>query len=239
MLISGRQETEYTRYYQTESERFHLLPPGIARDRIAPANAADIRKTVRATYHIPEDHLLLLMVGSGFKTKGLDRAIHSLASLSPDLQKRCDLFVIGKDDPRLYERLAQRLKVSQQIQFLGGRSDVPNFLLAGDVLLQPSYHENTGTAILEALAAGLPVLTVEACGYAHYVQAANAGVVLSAPFQQSEWNKELEKMLISPQRTHWGQNGLSFAKSNDIYSLPERAADYIEVIGCGRERLSA
>jgi UDP-glucose:(heptosyl)LPS alpha-1,3-glucosyltransferase len=119
---------------------------------------------------------------------------------------------------------------------LGGRPDVPDFLLAADVLLHPSYHENTGTAILEAMVAGLPVLTVAACGYAHYVEEASAGFVVPAPFKQQAFNQTLQKMLLSLDITTWRQNGLIFAKQADIYSMPVRAADLIEKIG--RERAS-
>lgn len=239
MLISARQEAEYIRHYQTEPNRFQLLPPGIDRDRIAPPNAAKVREMIRSSYHVPDDHFLLLMVGSGFKTKGLDRSIQGLASLPAAIQKRCHLFVIGKDDPMIFKKLARRLNVENHIQFLGGRSDVPHFLLAADLLLHPSYHENTGTVLLEAIAAGLPVLTVGACGYAHYVQDACAGIVLPELFQQREWNKILEKMLLSPEREQWHQNALAFANKKDIYSLPEKAADFIERVGCGREHVPA
>ncbi len=230
LLISPQQQKAYSQYYQTEPERFHLLPPGIAKDRMAPANAAEMRAALRKAYGFTDEQILLLMVGSGFKTKGVDRAIKGLASLSPALKSRCRLFVIGQDDPARFQKLAVTWQVSDRVSFLGGRSDVPDFLLAADLLLHPSYHENTGTAILEALVAGLPVLTVEACGYAHYVTEAEAGTVVPAPYKQREFNAALEKMVSSPQTT-WRQNALAFAKEADIYSMPCKAADLIEQIG--------
>ena len=127
------------------------------------------------------------------------------------------------DEPR---RLA--LGIEQHVHIMGARADVPEFLLAADLLLHPSTHENTGTALLEALAAGLPVLTTAVCGYAHYINDADAGVVLPAEFNQQTWNAALEKMLLSPELKQHGVNGLQFAKSADIYSMPERAVDLIE-----------
>ena len=237
MLISPLQQEAYTTYYQTEPERFHLLPPGIDKDRIAPSNAAEIRANLRHAYGLSDDQMLLLMVGSGFKTKGVDRAIKGLSSLPPDLKMRSHLFVIGQDDPALFQALAAKRQVSERVTFLGGRPDVPDFLLAADLLLHPSYHENTGTVLLEAMVSGLPVLTVEACGYAHYVNEAKAGIVVPAPFKQHEFNVSLQKMLLSPDITTWRQNGLEFAKRADIYSLPYKAADLIENVG-RRSRVS-
>lgn len=231
MLISPLQQSEFIRYYQTEKERFHLLPPGIAKDRMAPPNAADIRQRVREQYQIAKDDFLLLMVGSGFKTKGLDRSIIALANLPQAIKQRCRLFVIGQDNPKPFQAIAKRLQVSSQIQFLGGRKDVPDFLLAADLLLHPSYHENTGTALLEALVAGLPVLTVETCGYAHYIREANAGMVLPLPFQQAEFNMTLHAMITSASRYQWQQNALQFAQQANIYNLPNEAANLIEQIG--------
>jgi UDP-glucose:(heptosyl)LPS alpha-1,3-glucosyltransferase len=231
MLISPLQQIEYESCYQTESNRFHLLPPGIAKDRIAPINAADIRNATRHAYQIQPDEKLLLMVGSGFKTKGLDRSLRALAALPQALQTHCRLFVIGHDKPDRFAHLAKKLGIADRVAFLGGRSDVPDFLLAADLLLHPSYHENTGTAILEALVAGLPVLTLDVCGYAGYVTVAQAGHVLSGPFQQAEFNQALEKMLLSHDQQSWRENAIKFAKSHDIYSLPEKAADLIETIG--------
>jgi hypothetical protein len=43
------------------------------------------------------------------------------------------------------------------------------FLLGADLLIHPAYNENTGTVLLEAVVAGLPVLTTAVCGYAHYI----------------------------------------------------------------------
>ncbi|WP_148337590.1 glycosyltransferase family 4 protein [Aquicella siphonis] len=236
LLISHLQQQEFIRYYQTEAERFHLLPPGIARDRTAPPNAVEIRERVRMTHRLAKDDVLLLMVGSGFKTKGLDRAIRALAFLPGVLKSRSSLFVIGQDNPVPFQRLARRLQVASQVHFLGGRQDVTDFMLAADLLLHPAYHENTGTVLLEALLAGLPVLTTDTCGYAHYITEANAGMVLRSPFEQVELNTLLRKMLLSPQRNEWQQNGLAFAQCADIYSLPEKAVDLIEKIG--RKRVS-
>ena len=234
MLISPLQQDAYAKYYRTEPERFHLLPPGIDKSRVAPANAADIRASLRTAYQLGEEDKLLLMVGSGFKTKGVDRAIKGLAALPPELKAKCQLFVIGQDDPARFLALAKKRGVKERVQFLGGRPDVPDFLLAADVLLHPSYHENTGTALLEAMVAGLPVLTVAACGYAHYVEEAHAGMVVPAPFKQQEFNQTLQKMLLSPDIATWRQNSLIFAQQADIYSLPVRAADLIEQVGRNR-----
>jgi len=228
LLLSRKQQDDFMRYYQTLPERFHLLPPGIARDRAAPHNAQDIRHHMRSELGIRGDEFLLLMVGSGFKTKGLDRVLRGLAALPNDLQTRCKVYIIGKDNPRLFQKQASKLGIKEKIHFLGGRLDVPNFFLAADLLLHPAYNENTGTVLLEAMASGLPVLTTDVCGYACYIKDANAGYVLSSPFNQAEFNQAVANMLLSPERADWKKNAIHYAKQADIYSMPERAVDCIE-----------
>lgn len=227
-LISPLQEKAYHQCYGTQHERFHLLPPGIHRDRLAPADASEKRDAMRKMLGLSDQQFMLLMVGSGYKTKGVDRAIRSLAALPPALKAKTHLYIVGKGDAPPYQRMAKRLGVADITHVVGASKDVPQYLLAADLLIHPAYHENTGTAILEAMAAGLPVLTTDVCGYAHYVEQAEAGVVLAQPFIQHTWNKMLETLLLSGELQHLGANGLAFAKTADIYSMPERAVDLIE-----------
>ncbi|HWV10004.1 MAG TPA: glycosyltransferase, partial [Pseudomonas sp.] len=106
--------------------------------------------------------------------------------------------------------------------------DIPRFLLGADLLIHPAYNENTGTVLLEALVAGLPVLVTDICGYAHYIAEADAGRVLASPFEQERLNRLLVEMLADDaQRARWQQNGLAFADTADLYSMPQRAADVI------------
>ncbi|MCE3237309.1 MAG: rfaG [Gammaproteobacteria bacterium] len=228
LLLSRKQQNEFVHFYKTPDRRFELLPPGIAKDRIAPPNARDIRCHVRQTFKIQEQEFLLVLVGSGFKTKGLDRVLVGYAALPDELKNKSYLYIVGQDNSRLFEKQAKKLNILPRIQFLGGRNDVADLLLAADVLVHPAYNENTGTVLLEALASGLPVLTTDICGYAHFIKDAEAGIVLSSPFQQSEFNQSLVEMLSHQKRIDWQEKALAFSKQADIYSLPERAVDIIE-----------
>lgn len=230
LLLSKLQQTEFINCYQTNAERFHLLPPGIEKNRIAPNNLEEIRATARKQLHIKNNELLLLMIGSGFKTKGLDRALIGIQHLPESIKNRVRFFVIGKDNPKSFLKLAKQLNIQDRVKFLGGRDDVPQFLFAADLLLHPAYNENTGTVLLEALVSGLPVLTTEVCGYAEHIKNANAGIVLTSPFEQNIFNQALTHMLSSPQQTIWRSNGLLYAKQHDLYSLVERAVDVIESV---------
>jgi UDP-glucose:(heptosyl)LPS alpha-1,3-glucosyltransferase len=76
--------------------------------------------------------------------------------------------------------------------------------------------------------AGLPVLVSSVCGYAHHVTRSNTGLVLDSPFDQNQMNDRFQSMLNSSQRQEWQRNGINYAASEDLYSLPEKAADVIE-----------
>ncbi|NWE69720.1 glycosyltransferase family 4 protein [Pseudomonas gingeri] len=228
LMISEVQQPLFIKHYDTPLERFHLLLPGIAQDRRAPANAAEIRAGFRKEFKLADDDYLLVQIGSGFKTKGVDRSLKALAALPSALKKRTRLFVIGQDDPKVFQVQSAALGLGEHVQFLKGRSDIPRFLLGADLLIHPAYNENTGTVLLEALVSGLPVLVSAVCGYAHYIAEADGGLVLDEPFEQNQLNQYLNRMLSDETaRTAWSRNGLAFAETADLYSMPQHAADVI------------
>lgn len=232
LMISEVQKPLFLKHYNTPPERFYALPPGISRDRVRPADADAVRADLRYEFGVGDDEHLLLMIGSGFVTKGLDRVVEGLGALPDHLRKRTRLIVIGQDNPTPFLRQARRLRVDERMLILRGRDDVPRFLLGADLLVHPAYVENTGTVILEAIVSGLPVLATDVCGYARYVSEAGAGCILNSPFNQADYNSTLQNMLTCEERTTWQQNGLRYAEAADIYSMPERAADYISrVVG--------
>lgn len=228
LMISDVQKPLFIRHYHTPEERIHLLPPGISLDRRASPNAVEVRKAFRQEFALGADDLLLVQIGSGFKTKGLDRTLKALTALPGALKKRTRLIAIGQDEPNPFLIQSRALGVGEQVRILKGRNDIPRFLLGADLLVHPAYNENTGTVLLEAVVSGLPVVVTDVCGYAHYIVEAEAGMVIPSPFVQADFNRTLADMLEDePSRQRWSLNGLRFAQTADIYSMPQRAADVI------------
>lgn len=231
LLIAEAEKAKFIRHYGTPEERFHLLPPGIERNRLAPAEAPEIRRALRDEYGIGTGAFMLLLIGSRFRTKGVDRAVKALAALPQRLKEKTGLYIVGQDKPARYIYLARRLGIADRVHFLGGRDDIPRFLLGADLLVHPAYIENTGTVLIEAIAAGLPVLASQVCGYAGYVEQAGAGKLIPLPFVQETMNDQLASMLDRKELAVWQSNALNYARSADIFSLPEQAADLIEAAG--------
>lgn len=227
LMISQPQFAVYQRHWQTQSERLHLLPPGIRRERIMPADYAQQRPRLRQKYGIKDDEYLLLMVGSDFRRKGLDRSIRGLAALPEMLRRRCKLWIAGQDKSAGFRQLALAQGVSDQVSILGGRDDVSQLLWAADALLHPAYSENTGTVLLEGMVAGLPVIATEVCGYAHYIDDQHMGEVIPATVTPLQMADAIERVLTNDGDI-WRQRARHFAETADVFSMPERAAQFIE-----------
>ncbi len=228
LVLTPHEIPLYRKFYGTEADRFHVLPPGIARRECLEANRISARASVRAAQGWGPDERLLLLVGSGFRIKGLDRAIRALASLPEALRSQTRLVVIGQNRPGEFATLARSLGIGDRVRFLGGRDDVPDWMLAADLYFHPARSDSAGLVLLEALTAGLPVLTTDTCGYAFHITNADAGKVLVSPFDQGACDRALAEMLASPKSAQWSANGLAYAAKEDLYSCHERAADIIE-----------
>ena len=231
--ISDAEKKRYIDYYGTAEKRFHSVPPGISRDRLEAANAPGAKNDWRREFTVKPDQHIVLMVGSDYRRKGVDRAIKAISALPQSLKDKTLLVVVGKGRARPYRRLAKQLGVSYHVNFVGERNDVPRFLAGADLLLHPAYHETAGAVLIEAMSAGLPVLATDTCGYGFHVDRAGAGKLVPSPFNQETLNCMLLSMLSSEKRTQWGINGKKYVEQTDVYGRHEKAADVIEMVAAG------
>lgn len=229
LLLHPGEVAIYGDLYGTERRRLHVLPPGIRRAAPSAATRSEARASVGQEVGLKADSLFLLLVGSGFRTKGLDRVLHAMAGLPEEVRRRSRLLVAGQDNARPFARLAKRLGLGDRVRFLGGRSDVGRLMEGGDLLVHPAYSENTGTVLLEALVRGLPVVASGVCGFAAHVERSGGGVVIPEPFDQAVFTSELAGLLGDERgRGKLSAAGLDYGRSQDLYSCHERAADLLE-----------
>lgn len=228
LSLSQREKSIYQEYYLTQDERFYDIPPTLDVDRRNLLHDLPDRQVIRKRLDVAQDEYLILLVGSGFKTKGLDRALNAVASLPSDILAKTQFFVVGQDKEDSFRELADKLSIQNHVRFLGGRDDVPELMKAADLLVHPAYAETAGTVLLEAITYGLPVLATKVCGYAHHIGQAQAGMVLRSPFRQEEFNDKLAEMLLSEQRVSWHKNGLMYGDNDDLYKMPQCVTDIIE-----------
>jgi UDP-glucose:(heptosyl)LPS alpha-1,3-glucosyltransferase len=201
LTLTQAEQATFQQWYGTPDERFHLIPPFLSSQRFGDALAIStqarqaIRQQVRAMFGIQPNDKLLLLVGSGFKTKGADRMVEAIYALPQALREQVRAMIIGQDAGQGLQKQIRALGLSAQIQVLPGRDDIPQLMLAADVMVHPARRELAGHVLLEAMACGLPVLTTDKCGYAPHIQQANAGKVLSSPFSQQALDQSLQTLL--------------------------------------------
>jgi UDP-glucose:(heptosyl)LPS alpha-1,3-glucosyltransferase len=228
LLTAHGEQERFIRHYDTDPARFHLLPPGIDRSRLVQeAPSPERRQALRAELGVGEDDFMILSVGSGFRTKGVDRSIRGLRSLSADVRRRSRLVVVGEGGAGTLALLAHCLGVRDRIVLAGPREDLAAFYYSADLLLHPARSENTGNALIEAMVCGLPVLATDVCGYAFHVKRPDAGLLCPSPFSQATLNEMLRSMFNGRHTEPWRQSAQAYCERVDLYSLVERASDAI------------
>jgi UDP-glucose:(heptosyl)LPS alpha-1,3-glucosyltransferase len=175
VAIARQGQEEMARLYGTAPADATVIYNGVDLERFHPDQRARHRAVARTALGIPEGTWTVLFVGSGFERKGLDPLLGALARL-PDPASR--LVVAGKGDVPRYQRLAARLGVAERVVWMGPVPEVERLYAAADAVALPARYEPFGNVHLEALAAGVPVLTSTHAGGAEVVRAGENGWVV-------------------------------------------------------------
>jgi UDP-glucose:(heptosyl)LPS alpha-1,3-glucosyltransferase len=141
-------------------ERLRLIPNGIGSASFArdPARGADMRRRLEIG-----DATLFVQAAHNFRLKGVATTLRAVARLrQPASAVR--LVVLGRDPDPACRRLAGSLGISGQVAFTGFVEDVRPYLWAADACLHPAFYDPCSLAALEALAAGLPLVTTRRNG---------------------------------------------------------------------------
>jgi UDP-glucose:(heptosyl)LPS alpha-1,3-glucosyltransferase len=229
LALTEAQVDEYVSEYGTPRDRIELLPPGLSVERVAELRAARDRERLRERLGLGPAPFLLCL-GSDFRRKGFARAVEALAHVPEAV-----LWVVGDDDGNQLRRLTQRLGVADRVRVSPGRDDVAELLHAADVLVHPAHQEVAGMVIVEALTAGLPVVTTDSCGYAIWVERTGGGRVVGVDADAAVLGQATNAVLA--QRDRLSTAALAWARTTDLGALHESVRAAVERVAEKRARL--
>ncbi len=199
------------------TDQITIIPNGVDLPVSFDALQANRRK-LRTTLGIPENGVLLGSVGRLVAVKNFQFAIESFAALSKDSRIPVYMVLVG-DGPESadLQALSNKLGVADRVFFAGAQANVWPHLAAMDIYINTSLSEGMSQSMLEAMAAGKPVVASDV-GDAQHMLGAGEVCGLTYPSGNSSVYLESISQLIQnvDQRRRFAANALS--KHQRIYS---------------------
>jgi glycosyltransferase involved in cell wall biosynthesis len=198
-------------------QRVVIIANGVDSVDIAPARepADDLRA-------LATQQPLILFLGRLSWKKGLDRLLHAFAHTRIGI-----LAIVGTDDENLapsLSKLANELNIAHRVCFVPRTVTGPDkefVFSSADVFVLPSYSENFGNTVLEAMQRGLPVIVSRNVGASEAVRASGGGVVVEGDALQL--GAAIERLAQNPSLCNLlGARGQRFVSEN--YSWASMAA---------------
>jgi UDP-glucose:(heptosyl)LPS alpha-1,3-glucosyltransferase len=155
---------EISRIYGYSADKIDVVYNGLPLDSMR-RDELDRAKT-RETFGLAQDDVAVLFAGSGWERKGLRFAIDAVERQSAKIK----LLVAGRGEARKFS--------SARVQFLGVVREMPSLYHAADIFLLPTVYDPFSNACLEALAAGLPVITTRANGFCEIMENGRHGTIV-------------------------------------------------------------
>lgn len=156
-------------------KRATVIPNGID---LAPWDAMPEKALARKEMDIPASAKVIATLGRLHEQKGHVHLLEAAKKLIPEHPDA--LFLIAGYGPLRgqLENLAQELGIQKHVRFLGYRSDVTRILAAADIFALPSLWEGMSNALLEAMAAGKPVVATDIDGNLEQVVSGETGLLV-------------------------------------------------------------
>lgn len=178
--VSSLAMEAFRREYENLPGRWQIVHPGVDMARFSSPDRDACRAEIRGRYGIGADDFLVLFVGMNFEVKGLDTIIAALAkarATRPEANIR--LLVAGRGDERKYGKIAESAGIAGAVTFAGTQhAGLERFYRAADAFALFSAFDTFGMVVLEAMAAGLPVIVSPNVGAKDMVEEGINGFVL-------------------------------------------------------------
>ena len=175
--------------------RVAVIHPGVNLTDYTHKNKGDVRRTVRSALGIGAEEPVIIFASMNFEIKGLDDILLTLAQLKKQNGK-FKLIVAGKGNIKKYEKMAKEAQISSNVIFTGvvGKDKLIDLYLAGDLYMMLSKFDTFGMVVLEAMAAGLPVMISSHVGAKDLVQEDKNGFIIDNP---SDYDHIVSKLKIA------------------------------------------
>jgi sugar transferase (PEP-CTERM/EpsH1 system associated) len=166
--VSEQLRSDLVRELRIPADRFEVFYNGV-----------DVERFQRGqTRGAPRDTggLLIGSVGRLAAVKNYALLLHAIARL-PEAPS-CRLVLIGEGPERAaLKELAAQLGLERRVEFSGHRDDVPQLLQGLDIFVLPSLSEGMSNTLLEAMAAGLPVVASDVGGNRELIESERSGLL--------------------------------------------------------------
>ena len=199
-------------------DRVRVILNGVDLQEFCPGNAA------RSKLGLPEGVQLAFFAGDiCTPRKNLDTVLHALVQV-PQLH----LAVAATTEGSPYPQLAAQLNLSERIHFLEYRRDIAQIMQAVDFFGFPSRYEACTLVLLEAMAAGLPVVTAATAGGAELVEP-DCGIVLSDPDDTQGLIQALSRLTSDRQlRSQMGKAARAIAERHSWANMAQSYVNLFE-----------
>lgn len=206
-----------TIYYGTDPDVFY------------PATAAEIAK-LRGEYSWDLHCPIVTFIGAlGDRRKGFDTLFEAWQQLCRDPNWDARLVTIGiGDELALWQERTKAAGLTDRIQFMGFRRDVPSILRAAECLVAPTRYEAYGLGVHEALCCGLPAITTATAGVAERYSAQLQDLLLPDANDVEDLVQRLSKW--HQHRDYYRQHAIAMSDSLRRYTWDDMARDLIDTI---------
>ncbi|MBQ3664771.1 MAG: glycosyltransferase family 4 protein [Lachnospiraceae bacterium] len=218
--------------YQIAKNRFHAKKvvkiPGVGLDNEAVHNRFIPKEEKRRELGIPKDAFVILSVGNLYHVKNQDVIIKAVAKIH---DKGIYYLIAGEGEKKEeYQKMIHGYGMEDRIRLIGFRDDISELCYASDVFAHPSKREGLGMAPLEAMAAGLPILTSNVGGINSYSVSGKTGYKY-APDDVWGFAHGIQKLKNHPGlRKKMGKYNIKVAKEFDISVARRKMSEVYDMI---------
>ncbi len=165
--------------------------PGVGINAAMYAGVEVDKAAKRAELGLKEDDVVLISMGDLIKRKNYATAIEAIAKAN---NKKLQYLICGRG-PELetLKALAESLNVSEQIHFLGFRTDIKELTQIANIFLFTTFQEGMPRSMMEAMASGLPCVASKIRGNVDLIEEGVNGF-LCAPTDSDGFASALQKL---------------------------------------------
>lgn len=225
--VSGLVQEQLRKIYDIPVSKMQVINPGVALDRFEALDREACRRLIRSRHNLPEKSLVALFVGLNFEVKGLDVILRGAAHLIGKAGEYANLriLVVGSGNIKKYRHLAHGLGIADEVVFAGVTQEVEKYFLACDFLAMPSEYDTFGLVVLEAMAAGLPVIISERVGAKDLVEHGVNGFVLKRNPAPEAFSSSLAVLFDTDTRLRMAEAARSVASGHTWEKAAERTRE--------------